>query len=120
MELYAKPIITTTDDGTINIKVSPITPEYIDAKLAELAVFGQINYNIDEVICTIQNAASVEQANKRLQTTLGVGSAQADFLLELTLEEISNFSQENIEKEIAGWTSLKTILESIINTPSDE
>lgn len=45
MELYGKPIITTSEDGTINIKVLPITLEYIDARLAELAVFGQINYN---------------------------------------------------------------------------
>ena len=40
MELYAKPIITTSDDGTISIKVQPVTPEYIETRLAELAVFG--------------------------------------------------------------------------------
>jgi len=58
MELYAKPIITTSDDGTISIKVQPVTPEYIETRLAELAVFGQINYNIEEVVSTVQNAAS--------------------------------------------------------------
>jgi len=111
MELYSKPIITTSDDGTINIKVQPITQEYIDVRLAELAVFGQINYNIEEVVWTIQNSASQRQANKRLQSTLGVGAAEADFLLDLTIEEIANFSRENIEREIAGWNSLKNILE---------
>ena len=54
MELYSKPIITTSDDGTISIKVQPITPEYIETRLAELAVFDQINYNIEEVVSTVQ------------------------------------------------------------------
>lgn len=111
MELYAKPIITTADDGTINIRVQPITPEYIETRLAELAVFGQINYNLEEVVRTIQNSSSQKQANKRLQITLGIGSAEADFLLDLTIEEIAHFSRENIEKEIAGWNSMKAILE---------
>jgi len=43
MELYAKPIITTSEDGTINIKVLPITPEYIDTRLAELAIPAEFN-----------------------------------------------------------------------------
>lgn len=111
MELYAKPIITTADDGTINIRVQPITPEYIETRLAELAVFGQINYNLEEVVRTIQNSSSQKQANKRLQITLGIGSTEADFLLDLTIEEIAHFSRENIEKEIARWNSMKAILE---------
>ena len=58
MELYGKPIITTSEDGTINIKVLPITPEYADARLAELAVFELINYNIEEVVSTVQKTPS--------------------------------------------------------------
>lgn len=111
MELYAKPIITTSDDGTISIKVLPITPEYIDTRLAELAVFGQINYNIEEVVAAVQNAASLKQAAKRLKTTLGIGPAEADFLLDLTIEEMAYyFDRDNCEMEIAKWNKLKVLL----------
>ena len=111
MELYGKPIIITSEDGTINIKVLPITPEYIDTRLAELAVFGQINYNIEEVVAVVQNAASLKQAAKRLKTTLGIGSAEADFLLDLTIEEMAYyFDRDNCEKEIAKWSNLKVLL----------
>ncbi len=111
MELFGKPIITTSEDGTINIKVLSITPEYIDTRLAELAVFGQINYNIEEVVCTVQNSASQKQAAKRLKDTLGIGPAEADFLLDLTIEEMAYyFNRENCEKEIARWSKLKEVL----------
>ncbi len=111
MELYGKPIITTSDDGTISIKVLPITPEYIDTRLAELAVFGQINYNSEEVVAAVQNAASLKQAAKRLKTTLGIGSAEADFLLDLTIEEMAYyFNRENCEKETVKWSKLKEVL----------
>ena len=110
MEFYAKPIITTSDDGTINIKVLPITPEYIDTRLAELAVFGQINYNIEEVVAAVQNATSLKQAAKRLKTTLGIGPAETDFLLDLTIEEMAYyFDRDNCEKEIAKWNKLKVL-----------
>lgn len=112
MELYAKPIITTSDDGTISIKVQPITPEYIDTRLAELAVLGHINYNIEAVISTVQNSPSQKQANKRLCSTLGIGPAEADFLLDLTIEEMAYyFNQENCDKEISKWNKLKSLLE---------
>lgn len=111
MDLYAKPIITTQEDGTINIKVLPITPEYIDTRLAELAVFGQINYNIEEVVAAVQNAASLKQAAKRLKSTLGIGPAETDFLLDLTIEEMAYyFDRDNCEKEIAKWNKLKVLL----------
>lgn len=111
MDLYAKPIITTQDDGTISIKVLPITPEYIDTRLAELAVFGQINYNIEEVVAVVQNAATLKQAAKRLKTTLGIGPAETDFLLDLTIEEMAYyFDRDNCEKEIAKWNKLKVLL----------
>jgi|GEM_PF-3302277 len=111
MDPYAKPIITTQDDDTINIKVLPITPEYIDTRLAELAVFGQINYNIEEVVAAVQNAASLKQAAKRLKTTLGIGHAETDFLLDLTIEEMAYyFDRDNCEGEIAKWEALKRVL----------
>ena len=111
MELYAKPIITTSDDGTINIKVLPITPEYIDTRLAELAVFEQINYNIEEVVSTVQNSPSEKQASKRLRSTLGIGPAETNFLLDLTIEELAYyFQKENCEAEIKRWNALKELL----------
>jgi len=111
MELYGKPIITTSEDGTINIKVLPITPEYVDTRLAELAVFEQINYNIEEVVSAVQDSASPKQAAKRLKTTLGIGPAEADFLLDLTFEEMAYyFNRENCEKEIAKWSKLKEVV----------
>ena len=111
MELYGKPIITTSEDGTINIKVLPITPDYIDTRLAELAVFEQINYNIEEVVSAVQDSASPKQAAKRLKTTLGIGPAEADFLLDLTFEEMAYyFNRENCEKEIAKWSKLKEVV----------
>jgi len=111
MELYAKPIITTSEDGTINIKVLPITLEYIEARMAELDVIKQINYNIEEVVSTVQNSPSEKQASKRLRSILGIGPAEADFLLDLTIEEMAYyFNRDNCEKEIAKWSKLKEVL----------
>ncbi len=113
MELYAEPIITTSDDGTINIEVRPIMPEYIDTRLAELAVFEQINYNIEEVVSTVKNSPSQKQASKRLRSTLGIGSAEADFLLDLTIEEMAYyFNKENCKAEINRWEALKAMLDA--------
>lgn len=111
MELYAEPIITTSDDGTINIEVRPIMPEYIDTRLAELAVFGQLNYNFEEVVTAARNSSSNNEAKKRLRATLDVGSAEADFLLDLSIEELAYYFQKgNCEAEIRRWETLKDIL----------
>ena len=111
MELYAKPQITTSDEGSINIEVRHVTPEYIDTRLAELAVFGQINYNIEEVVSTVQNSPSEKQASKRLRSIRGIGPAEADFLLDLTVEEMAYyFNREKCEKEMAKWSKLKEVL----------
>ena len=110
MELYAKPIVTTAADGTVHATVPAITLDYIDARLAGLAVFEQINYNIEETVSAVQNSPSNEAAKKRLKTTLGVGSVEADFLLDLTLEELAYyFQKENCEAEIRRWKALKEI-----------
>lgn len=112
MELYSKPIITTSDDGTISIKVQPITLEYIETRLAEFAVFCQINNNIEAVASAVQNAPSQKQASKRLRSTLRIGPAEADFLLDLTIEEMAYyFNQENCDKEISKWNKLNSLLE---------
>ncbi len=111
MELYAKPIITTSDDGVINIEVRPITPEYIDTRLAELEVFEQIKYNIEEVVSTVKNSPSQKQASKRLRSMLGIGLVEADFLLDLTIEEMAYyFNKENCKAEIGRWEALKAIV----------
>ena len=111
MELYAKPIVTTEKDGTVHIDVRTITPDYIDTRLAELAVFKQTNYNIEEVISAVQNSPSTEAAKKRLKTILGIGSAEADFLLDLTFEELAYyFQKENCEAELKRWKALAELL----------
>lgn len=111
MVLYAKPIVTTAEDGSMHIEVSTITPDYIDTHLAELAVFSQINYNIEEVVSAVQNSSSNEETKKRLKYTLGIDPAEADFLLDLTFEELAYyFQKESCEAEIKRWTALKDLL----------
>ena len=80
-------------------------------KLAKLAVFEQINYNIEEVVSTVQKSPSEKHASKRLRSIFGIGPAEADFLLDLTIEEMAYyFNRENCEKEIAQWSKLKEVL----------
>ena len=111
MELYAKPIITTSDDGTINIKVLPITPEYIDTRLAELAIPAEFNYDVREYEALIQCASSHKDAVERLKWRFGLGPQEAEFLLSLTIEEKKvYFVQENCEAEIRRWKALKEII----------
>ena len=108
MELYAKPIITTSDDGTINIKVLPITPEYIDTRLAELAIPAEFNYDVREYEALVQCASSHKNAVERLKWRFGFGPQEAEFLLGLTIDEKKvYFVQENCEAEIAKWETLK-------------
>ena len=110
MELYAKPIIKTSEDGTINIKVLPITPEYIDTRLAELAIPAEFNYDVREYETLIQCASSHKDAVDRLKWRFGLGPQEAEFLLSLTIEEKKvYFVQENCEAEIAKWEKLKEV-----------
>lgn len=110
MELYGKPIIITSEDGTINIKVLPITPEYIDTRLAELAIPAEFNYDVREYEALIQCASSHKDAVDRLKWRFGLEPQEADFLLGLTIEEKKVFFiQENCEAEIAKWNKLKVL-----------
>ena len=111
MELYGKPIITTSEDGTINIKVLPITSEYIDTRLAELAIPAEFNYDVREYEALIQCASSHKDAVERLKWRFGFVPHEAEFLLSLTIEEKKvYFVQENCEAEIAKWEALKKAL----------
>ncbi len=111
MELYAKPIITTSEGGTINIKVLPLTLEYIDARLAELAIPAEFNYDVREYESLVQCASSHKDAVERLKWRFGFGPQEAEFLLGLTIEEKKVFFiQENCEAEIAKWEALKKAL----------
>ena len=110
MELYAKPIIKTSEDGTINIKVLPITLEYIDTRLAELAIPAEFNYDVREYEALIQCASSHKDAVERLKWRFGFGAQEAEFLLSLTIEEKKvYFIQENCEAEIRRWKALKEL-----------
>ena len=111
MELYAKPIIKTSEDGTINIKVLPITPGYIDTRLAELAIPAEFNYDVREYEALIQCASSHKDAVERLKWRFGFGPQEAEFLLGLTIEEKKvYFVQENCEAEIVKWEALKKVV----------
>ena len=111
MELYAKPIVTTAADGTVHLTVQAITPDYIDARLAELAIPAEFNYNWGEYETLIQCASSHKDAVDRLKWRFGFGPQEAEFLLGLTIEEKKVFFiQENCEAEIARWEALKKAL----------
>ena len=110
MELYGKPIIKTSEDGTINIKVLPITSEYIDTRLAELAIPAEFNYDVREYEALIQCASSHKDAVERLSWRFGFGPQEAEFLLGLTIDEKKAFFiQENCEDEIAKWETLRKV-----------
>ena len=111
MELYAKPIGTTTKDGSIRIEMPRITLEYIDARLAELAIPKDFNYDYREYESIVQNASSHEDAVSRLRWRFDIYSQEAEFLLSLTIEEKRTyFIRENCEAEIARWEALRKVL----------
>ena len=111
MELYAKPIETTAKDGSIRIEMPRITLEYIDARLAELAIPKEFNYDYREYESVVQHASSHEDAISRLKWRFGIYPQEAEFLLGLTTEEKRTyFIRENCEAEIARWEVLKKAL----------
>ena len=111
MELFAKPIVTTAADGTVHTTVQAITPDYIDARLAELAIPAEFNYDVREYETLIQCASSHKDAVDRLKWRFGLGAQEAEFLLSLTIEEKKVYViQENCEAEIRRWKALKEIL----------
>lgn len=112
MELYTKPIATTFEDCSIHIDMKRITPEYIEARLYELSIPAQINYDIPEYEGVIQYATSPQDAVNRLKWRFGLVPAEAEFLLGLTIEEKKTFFiRENCEAEIARWKNLKKIVD---------
>lgn len=111
MELYAKPIETTTKDGSIRIEMPRITLDYIDARLAELAIPKDFNYDYREYESVVQNASSHEDAVSRLRWRFDIYPQETEFLLSLTTEEKRTyFIRENCEAEIARWEALKKVL----------
>lgn len=111
MELYAKPIVAMAADGTVHTTVQAITLDYIDARLAELSIPAEFNYDVREYETLVQCASSHKDAVNRLKWRFGFGSQEAEFLLNLTIEEKKvYFVQENCEAEIRRWQALKEIL----------
>ena len=111
MELYAKPIETTTKDGSILIEMPKITLDYIDARLAELAIPKDFNYDYREYESVVQNASSHQDAISRLRWRFDIYPQEAEFLLGLTTEEKRiYFIRENCEAEIARWEALRKVL----------
>ena len=112
MELYAKPIETKAKDGSMRIEMPRITLDYIDARLAELYIPTQINYDIPEYESVVLCASSHQDAINRLKWRFGLVPAEAEFLLGLTIEEKKTFFiHENCEAEIARWQKLKMIID---------
>ena len=111
MELYAKPIETTTKDGSVRIEIPRITLDYIDARLAELAISKDFNYDYREYESVVQYASSHQDAIDRLKWRFDLYPQEAEFLLGLTAEEKRiYFIRENCEAEIARWEVLRKIL----------
>lgn len=112
MELYAKPKETNAKDGSIRIEIPRIKLEYIDARLAELAITAEFNYDVREYEALIQCASSHKDAVERLKWRFGFGPQEAEFLLGLSIEEKKTyFVQEKCEAEIAHWEALKRALD---------
>ena len=111
MELYAKPIETTTKDGAIRIEMPRITLDYIDARLAELSIPKDFNYDYREYECVVQIASSHQDAISRMRWRFDIYPQEAEFLLSLTTEEKRTyFIRENCEAEIARWEALRKVL----------
>ena len=111
MELYAKPIETMAKDGSIRIEMPRITLDYIDARLAELAIPKDFNYEYREYESVVQNASSHQDAIDRLKWRFDIYPQEAEFLLSLTTEEKRTyFIRENCEAEIARWEALRKVL----------
>ena len=110
MELYAKPIETKAKDGSIRIEMPRITLDYIDARLAELAIPKEFNYDYREYESVVQYASSHQDAIDRLKWRFDIYPQEAEFLLELTTEEKKTFFiRENCEAEIARWEALRKV-----------
>ncbi|MCR5192422.1 MAG: hypothetical protein K6D59_03870 [Bacteroidales bacterium] len=111
MELYAKPTVTISEDGSVHIDMKRITPEYIEARLNELSIPAQMGYDIPEYEGVIQCATSHQDAINGLKWRFGLVPIEAEFLLGLTVEEKKTyFIRENCEAEIARWEALKKLL----------
>lgn len=111
MELYAKPIETKAKDGSIRIEMPRITLDYIDARLAELSIPKDFNYDYREYESVVQNASSHQDAISRLRWRFDIYPQEAEFLLGLTTEEKRTyFIRENCEAEIARWEALRKVL----------
>lgn len=115
MKLYAKPIVTTDEDGTISVKVPAITPEYVNTRLEELAILKRINYNLDEVINTVKEAPSEWEAQMSLWGDLKIAPHEARLLLEMSLEDLTHINPNYCEAEAVRWRTIKTMLEEIDN-----
>ena len=98
-------------DGPIRIEMPRITLDYIDARLAELAIPKDFNYEYREYESIVQNASSHQDAISRLRWRFDIYPQEAEFLLSLTTEEKRTyFIRENCEAEIARWEALRKVL----------
>ncbi len=73
--------------------------------------------HIDEVIATIRNSDTKEQAHERLMARFGLSDKQAQAILEMQLQRLAGLERQKIEDELAEKITLIADLRDILARP---
>ncbi len=111
MKLYTAPNTTTLEDGSININVQAITPEYTENHIKNIKAVEKLD--IDEVIRIIRGSKNPNEANNSLVSRFNITHQVADFILNMEFAEVGEYIGNKVfcEAEIEKWNALREVIQ---------
>ena len=111
MKIFMEPIVDVLENGTVNTVVIRATPSMVENRIKNLDGFKKAKFDFDKIVDIIQGVTSIEDAIKQLRKEFGLTHTQANFMLNVSIKELSVFcNPEEWQIEVGKWKALKELV----------
>ena len=111
MKIFMEPIVNVLENGTVNAVVLRATPKMVENRIKNLHCFKKAKFDIDKIVDMIQSATSIEEAIRQCRKEFGLTHTQANFMLNVSIEELSVYcNPEEWRIEVGKWKALKELV----------
>lgn len=111
MNIYSKPKVKITEDGTIEITCARLTPSSINELMENMDGYRKASFDFSMIIETISNANGKKEGEAALREKFKLTHSQAHFMTEASIEETIEYCNHEVwNKEIDKYRKLLQIL----------
>ena len=111
MNIYSKPKVSITEDGTIEITCARLTPSCINELIENMDGYRKANFDFSMITETISNANGKEEGEAALRKKFKLTHSQARFMTEASIEETIDYCNNDMwKKTIDKYRSLIGLL----------